>query len=69
MEVPQSINILAAKYVFKNIMIFIKIIKMNQAEKFSMLDCGGRNDIIEQELLDNLTFISPNETELERLIN
>ena len=69
MEVPQSINILAAKYVFKNIMRFIKIIKMNQAEKFSMLDCGGRNDIIEQELLDNLTFISPNETELERLIN
>ena len=44
-------------------------IKMNQAQKFSMLDCGGRNDLIEKELLDNLTFISPNETELERLIN
>lgn len=29
-----------------------------------MLDCGGRDDKITNELLENLTFISPNETEL-----
>lgn len=34
-----------------------------------MLDCGGRADIISDRLLNSLTFISPNETELERIIN
>jgi len=33
-----------------------------------MLDCGGRDDEIPTELLQNLTFISPNETELSRVI-
>lgn len=41
---------------------------MKKKEKFVMLDCGGRNEPFDKELLENLTFISPNETELERLI-
>lgn len=32
-----------------------------------MLDCGGRADVLNEDLLKNLTLISPNETELERL--
>lgn len=34
-----------------------------------MLDCGGRDEDIPEELLGNLSFISPNETELSRVIN
>lgn len=34
-----------------------------------MLDCGGRDEDIPEELLESLTFISPNETELSRVIN
>ena len=33
-----------------------------------MLDCGGRDEPIPNDLLANLDYISPNETELERLI-
>lgn len=32
------------------------------------MDCGGRSDIISEEMLGLLDFISPNETELERLL-
>jgi sugar/nucleoside kinase (ribokinase family) len=35
--------------------------------KVVILDCGGRDDPITDELLDNITYISPNETELQRL--
>jgi ribokinase len=35
--------------------------------KTVILDCGGRDDPISDELLDNITYISPNETELLRL--
>lgn len=34
-----------------------------------MLDCGGRDDAISEDLLNSLTFISPNETELSRVIS
>ena len=33
-----------------------------------MLDCGGRDETLPDELLKNLDFISPNETELLRLL-
>lgn len=33
-----------------------------------MLDCGGRDEKISETLLKNLDFISPNETELARLM-
>jgi len=32
-----------------------------------ILDCGGRDDPISEDLLKNLDYISPNETELARL--
>ena len=34
-----------------------------------MLDCGGRDDEIPEQLLESLKFISPNESELARLLN
>lgn len=33
-----------------------------------MLDCGGRADPIDARILKHLTFLSPNETELERVL-
>ncbi|KAM3135405.1 hypothetical protein pb186bvf_012424 [Paramecium bursaria] len=56
MEIPQEINYLAAKH-------------MKEHDKITMLDCGGKAEALKHQFLDNLTFISPNETELERLIN
>lgn len=35
--------------------------------KTVILDCGGRDDPIPEELLQNLDYISPNQTELVRL--
>lgn len=35
--------------------------------KLVVLDCGGRDDILSPELLSNLDYISPNETELLRI--
>ena len=55
MEVPYNINLLAAKHMHSN-------------KKLVMLDCGGRDDKINDDLLSHLTFVSPNETELERII-
>lgn len=53
-QVPTQINVLAAKYA-------------KQKGKIVMLDCGGRDDHIPEELLKNLDYISPNETELLRI--
>jgi ribokinase len=53
-EIPMSLNLVAAKYA-------------HSRGKVVILDCGGRDDPISDELLDNITYISPNETELERL--
>ncbi|CAD8169824.1 unnamed protein product [Paramecium octaurelia] len=55
MEVPQSINILAAKY-------------MSQNDKITVLDCGGKAEKLKSDFLENLTIVSPNETELERIL-
>ena len=53
-EVPMGVNLSAAKYAYSK-------------GKTVILDCGGRDDLIPEELLDNITYISPNETELLRL--
>jgi sugar/nucleoside kinase (ribokinase family) len=34
-----------------------------------MLDCGGRAEKFSKEFLEHLHFISPNETELERIVH
>ena len=49
-----AINVLAAKYA-------------RSKGKIVMLDCGGSDEEISVELLQNLTFISPNTTELLRI--
>lgn len=49
-----AINVLAAKYA-------------RTKGKKVMLDCGGADDEISEELMKNLTFISPNTTELLRI--
>lgn len=46
-EVPMEINLAAAKYA-------------QSQGKVVILDCGGRDDPISEELLDNITYISPN---------
>ena len=35
--------------------------------KIVILDCGGQDSPISDELLDKITYISPNETELKRI--
>jgi hypothetical protein len=42
-----EINLAAAKYA-------------HSQSKIVILDCGGRDDPIPEELLDNITYISPN---------
>ena len=37
-------------------------------DKIVVADCGGRDDEMSDELLKNIDFLSPNETELERII-
>jgi hydroxymethylpyrimidine/phosphomethylpyrimidine kinase len=34
-----------------------------------MLDCGGRAEKFQKELFEHLHFVSPNETELERIVH
>ena len=41
---------------------------MTKEDKFTMLDCGGKAEKLNDEFLRDLTLISPNETELERII-
>lgn len=36
--------------------------------KIVVLDCGGRDDPITKEFLENIDFINPNETELARIL-
>lgn len=40
---------------------------MKQQNKFTMLDCGGRAEKLNHDFLRDLSFVSPNETELERI--
>jgi ribokinase len=54
-EIPNEINTLVAKYAhFKG--------------KLVVLDVGGRDEPFPEELLANIDYISPNETEIQRLI-
>lgn len=46
-EIPMEIDLLAAKYA-------------KSKGKTVILDCGGRDDPIPEELLQNLDYISPN---------
>ena len=48
MEIPQEINLLAAKYA-------------KSKGKLVVLDCGGRDEKLKDEFVNNLDFISPNE--------
>jgi len=50
-----ELNLLAAKFARHNKLV-------------TCLDCGGRDDEIPVELFENLDYLSPNETELERII-
>ena len=54
-EVPQEVNTLAAKYARAN---GCKVV----------LDMGGKDEPLDTELLQNLDIISPNETELRRVL-
>jgi len=49
-----KMNVLAAQYA-------------RSKGKLVVLDCGGRDDVIPEELLHNLDIISPNETEVLRI--
>ncbi len=53
-EIPMSLVLAAAKYA-------------HSKGKIVVLDCGGQDSPISDELLDNITYISPNETELKRI--
>ena len=53
-EIPNSVNLLAAKYA-------------KSKGKIVILDCGGRDEPLQSDLLANLDYISPNETELLRI--
>ena len=54
-EIPEHINIEAAKIAKKNGVI-------------SVLDMGGNDSELSSELLGLITYVSPNETELSRVI-
>ena len=56
-EIPESINIAACQ-----------IVKEDGRNITTVLDVGGMDTKIRQELLKNINIISPNETELDRLI-
>lgn len=53
-EIPMAINTLAAIYA-------------KSLGKIVILDCGGSDDEIPVELIQNLDFLSPNSTELLRI--
>lgn len=54
-EIPMEINVLAAELAKKE-------------KKIVVLDCGGRNDPLPSCLLENVDILSPNRSELERII-
>ena len=46
----------------------VKFTKANKELKtVNIMDCGGRDDNIPDEMLDYIDYISPNETELLRI--
>ena len=56
MEIPLWLNIKAAQYA-------------KDLNKMVVLDCGGRDELIPQQLVALLDIVSPNETELLRLLD
>mmetsp|Transcript_9667 Transcript_9667/g.7303 ORF Transcript_9667/g.7303 Transcript_9667/m.7303 type:complete len:156 (+) Transcript_9667:253-720(+) len=54
-EIPEFINILAAK-------------EAKESGAMVVLDVGGRDEPLSHELLQNVDYFSPNETELERVL-
>jgi ribokinase len=54
-EVPEELNLIAAKYA-------------KSKNKIVVQDCGGRDEPFPEGLLDNVDFLSPNQTEMKRLI-
>lgn len=54
-ELPQKVNILAAKYA-----------RANNCKV--LLDMGGKDEPLDAELLQNIDIISSNETELRRIL-
>ena len=55
-EIPEAINILAAKCAKENGVTVV-------------LDMGGRDDLISDEMISLCDIISPNETETQRLFS
>lgn len=55
-EIPNEINLLAAKYAKEN-------------GKVIFLDLGGRDEPLPEKMIDYIDFISPNQTELARFFN
>jgi ribokinase len=55
-EIPEFVNAIAAKFAKENGVMVI-------------LDVGGRDELLSKDLLANVDIISPNETELERVIH
>ena len=53
-EIPEQVNIEAAKYV-------------KEQGGITILDMGGKDDPISKDLLNLVDYLSPNETELERI--
>lgn len=41
---------------------------MTENDKITVLDCGGKAERLQHHFLENLTIVSPNETELERIL-
>lgn len=54
-EIPEYVNIVAAR-------------TAKEAGTLVILDVGGRDEPLSEELLQNVDILSPNETELERVI-
>ena len=54
-EVPMQINVLASQVA-------------KQQGLLVVADCGGRDDEMPADLLHNVTVLSPNSSELERLV-
>ena len=55
-EIPEYVNVIAARVA-------------KAAGTMVILDVGGRDELLSHDLLEDIDIISPNETELERVIH
>jgi len=55
-EIPEYVNVIAARVA-------------KEAGTMVILDVGGRDELLSHDLLEDIDIISPNETELERVIH